>query len=421
MSDFQQLYQWRSVLLLMLALCGVLSPTLNGQDQRPGVPRKAGQPLKVFILAGQSNMEGHAHLKTLEHLAMQDETKPMLAAIQNPDGTPKVHEQVWISYLSGNGVKQGQLTTGYGANAEKLGPELTFGIYLQQTLGEPILIIKTAWGGKSLHTDFRPPSAGPFQFREEQLEQFRKEGKDVAKIQAEKAEATGANYRLMLEHVQKVLSNIKDVYPNYNEQAGYRLTGFVWLQGWNDMVDGGVYPNRDKPGGYDAYSVNLAHFIRDVRRDLDSPELPFVIGVMGVGGPTAEYGPAERRYQTVHQNFRDAMAAPAKLTEFEGNVVAVLTENYWDQELTALRTREAAARDLAKKQAKEQQLAESAAKQLENDLRTKEFTPRELETLEKGISNAEFHYLGSARILGGIGKGFAEAMAELLRQQAAGK
>jgi hypothetical protein len=33
--------------------------------------------------------------------------------------------------------------------------------------------------------------------------------------------------------------------------------------------------------------------------------------------------------------------------------------------------------------------------------------------LEKGVSNAEFHYLGSAKILGGIGKGLAEAMADL--------
>ena len=40
-------------------------------------------------------------------------------------------------------------------------------------------------------------------------------------------------------------------------------------------------------------------------------------------------------------------------------------------------------------------------------------TERERQVLEKGISNLEFHYLGSAKILGGIGKGLAEAMAEL--------
>ena len=40
-------------------------------------------------------------------------------------------------------------------------------------------------------------------------------------------------------------------------------------------------------------------------------------------------------------------------------------------------------------------------------------TQRERQVLEKGVSNAEFHYLGSAKILGGVGKGLAEAMAEL--------
>mgnify|MGYP000293491793 CR=1 FL=1 len=45
--------------------------------------------------------------------------------------------------------------------------------------------------------------------------------------------------------------------------------------------------------------------------------------------------------------------------------------------------------------------------------RTEGLTERERQVLEKGISNFEFHYLGSAKILGGIGKGLAEAMAEL--------
>jgi Carbohydrate esterase, sialic acid-specific acetylesterase len=128
------------------------------------------------------------------------------------------------------------------------------------------------------------------------------------------------------------VGDIKRVVPDYDEKEGYELAGFAWFQGWNDMVDGGTYPNRDRPGGYDAYSSAMAHFIRDVRKDLGAPELPFIIGVLGVGGPTAEYGPDQQRYKSTHDNFRNAMAAPAKLPEFKGNVAAVLTEQYWDQE-----------------------------------------------------------------------------------------
>jgi len=178
-------------------------------------------------------------------------------------------------------------------------------------------------------------------------------------------------------------------------------------------VDGSTYPNRDRPSGYDAYSTAMAHFIRDVRKDLSAPKLPFVIGVLGVGGPTAEYGPDQQRYKATHQNFRDAMAAPAQLPEFKGNVVAVRTEKYWDQELTAAKKKDNEIKQWAKKLATEGKLKPAEEKAALDKLRAEGLTERERQVLEKGISNLEFHYLGSAKILGGIGKGLAEAMAEL--------
>jgi hypothetical protein len=206
------------------------------------------------------------------------------------------------------------------------------------------------------------------------------------------------------------------VVPDYDPAQGHELAGFVWFQGWNDMVDSGTYPQRDQPGGYAAYSEVLAQFIRDVRRDLSAPRLPFVIGVLGVGGPTAEYGPDEQRYKATHQNFRDAMAAPAKLPEFQGNVAAVLTEKYWDRELKLARAKEARLKEQAKRLAKDGKLKPAEEKAALEILRASELTERERLVLEKGVSNLEFHYLGSAKILGGIGRGFAEAMAELIRQ-----
>lgn len=375
------------------------------------------KPLQVFILAGQSNMQGHAKVSTFEHIGMDPATKPMLEAMLGADGKPKVCERVWISSIGcGKDDKTeqtGKLTAGFGATPEKVGPEFTFGLYMEKFTDAPILLIKTSWGGKSLHTDFRSPSAGPYVFNETQLAAFQKQGKDVAAMKAEKEKATGVYYRLMLEHVKKVLGDLKRVVPDYDPAQGYELAGFAWFQGWNDMVDGGTYPQRDKPGGYDAYSTAMAHFIRDVRRDLNAPKLPFVIGVMGVGGPTAEYGPDEQRYKATHQNFRDAMAAPAKLPEFQGNVAAVLAEKYWDRELKVARAKEAKLKDQAKQQAKGGKLKPAEEKAAADKLLAEGLTQRERQVLEKGVSNAEFHYLGSAKILGGVGKGLAEAMAEL--------
>lgn len=376
-------------------------------------------PLKVFILAGQSNMQGHAHVRTFDAMRLNPQAAPLLQEMIQPDGTPRVCDRVWISSIgSSENEKTGRLTVGFGADARgpKIGPEFTFGIFMEKLLDEPILIIKTAWGGKSLHTDFRPPSAGPYAFNASQLEAFRKQNKDIEKLQAEKVEATGHYYRQMIDHVKHVLADIPRVDPQYDPNQGYELAGFVWFQGWNDMVDGGVYPNRDQPGGYDPYSELLAQFIRDVRKDLSAPELPVVIGVMGVGGPTAKYGPDERRYRAVHQNFRDAMAAPASLPDFQDNVAVVLTENYWDMEVVRLREIEKTLQpklDELRAATEQGKLTRAESQEASDKLYGETFNEQELKILKESTSNFDFHYMGSAGIMAQIGKGFAEAMAQL--------
>ncbi len=404
MSETRPLQSRLRFILTLSALCALmLTSTALATDNK----------LKVFILAGQSNMQGHAKVSTFEHIGMDPETAPMLADMMGPDNKPKICERVWISSIgcAGDDTKEqlGKLTAGFGASPDKIGPEFTFGLTMEKATSAPILIIKTAWGGKSLNTDFRPPSAGAYAFNEAQFEQFKKQGKDLATVKAEKEKATGVFYRLMIEHVKHVLADLGRVVPTYNPANGYEIAGFAWFQGWNDMVDSSTYPNRDKQGGYDAYSSLLAHFIRDVRRDLNAPNLPFAIGVLGVGGPVSEYGPNEMRYKSTHQNFRDAMAAPAKLPEFHGNVTAVLTEKYWDLELKSALRKDSELKNQTKTQAKDAGWKPAEEKAALDKLRATSLTDRERKILEVGISNFEFHYLGSAKIIGRIGRGLSEA------------
>ena len=378
----------------------------------------AGKPLKVYLLVGQSNMQGHAQVRTFDHIGMDPKTAPILKAIRNADGTSKVCQNVWISSVdpaAPEGERHGRLSAGYGASGRdpKIGPELTFGIYMQQHVDEPILVIKTAWGGKSLNTDFRPPSAGPYEFNAQQLENLKKQGKDLVQARADRAKMTGQYYRLMMEHINKVLGDIKRVYPAYDAKAGYELAGFVWFQGWNDMVDRGTYPNRAQPGGYAQYSEVLVHFIRDVRKDLSAPKLPFVIGVMGVGGPVEKYGPDQKRYAGIHSEFRKAMAAPAKLSEFKGNVTAVFTENYWDHQLSELSLRMDKVNAKRRSLGNDKTLSVEERRKLVEDYKADLFTKEEIHILETGISNAAYHYLGSSKILGQIGKAFADAQAKM--------
>ncbi len=303
------------------------------------------KPLKVFILAGQSNMEGHAEIRTFDYIGKDPLTAPILREMRNSDGTPRVCDKVWMSYLTGpydgsaNGEGLGNLTAGFGARGDqptklcsKIGPEFTFGIYMEKELKEPILIIKTAWGGRSLNTEFRPPSAGPYKLPREIQEQWDKHPQgahgipkleDRKKWQEDKDAASGVFYRMMIDHVKKVLADPKRVCPEYDEKAGFELAGFVWLQGFNDLVDGTTYPGPDQPGRFDEYSRLLAHFIRDVRKDLSAPKMPFVIGVLGVGG------------ESENAIFRKAMAAPADMPEFNGNVIAVKTAPFWDKDIEA--------------------------------------------------------------------------------------
>jgi hypothetical protein len=415
-----------SLVALMATLLMVPATVAPGGGHVPGADGARGEatkPLKVFILAGQSNMQGHAQVSTFAPMGLDPKTAPLLREMCNADGSPRVCEQVWISSIGSADEEQvGRLTAGFGSGARgpKIGPEFTFGLTMEKVLDEPILIIKTAWGGRSLNTDFRPPSAGPYEFNAAQLEGLNKQGKDIDAMNADKANLTGRNYRLMIDHVKSVLADIERVYPEYDSKMGYELAGFVWFQGWNDMVDRGVYPQRDSPGGYGAYSEVLAHFIRDVRRDLSAAKMPFVIGVLGVGGPVDLYPPDQQRYTNIHQNFRLAMAAPADLPEFKGNVVAVLTEAYWDAEAAALRAREGKikhAQNKIRNEVKAGTLSQADGHAAMEELSTNAFTERELVILKESTSNAEYHYMGSAKIMAQIGKGFAEALVETMSEQ----
>ena len=384
----------------------------------------AAKPLKVFILAGQSNMEGHAAVSTFDHIGMDPKTAPLLKEMRNADGTPRVCDDVHIAFFTSKGggekgptplYKQGKLTTDFGAQGHgpQIGPEFTFGIYMQKQINEPILIIKTAWGGKSLHTDFRSPSGGPFVWDEKSADKKSAEDKEKKKV------ATSHFYHEMIDDVKKVLADPAKVYPAYSRSAGCELAGFVWFQGFNDLVASDVYPDRNKSGGYDLYRDLLCHFIRDVRKDLDAPKLPFVIGVLGIDGPVTEKIEAAKpdRTRGILPNFRKAMAAPAGMLEFKGNVEAVLTEKYWDSELGELVARSEKVKGLSKKLAKEGKLSAEEQRAAVEKYNDELFTPKEQEILTKGKSNQAYHYLGSSKIIAQIGKAFAEAMADLMKQQ----
>lgn len=207
-------------------------------------------------------------------------------------------DDVWISYLDRNGP----LTVGYGARKdETIGPELGFGRVIGDATDGPVLLIKCAWDGKSLAVDFRSPSAGkpPYSLGEKQ----------DAEIAADPA-IVGKYYRETLARVRTALAEVITLVPG--SDGRHVLAGIGWHQGWNDRID-------DRFN--DEYESNLTHLIRDLRKDLGAPGLPFVFAETGMTGPEEKHPRA--------LSLMRAQAAVAEREEFLGNVAFVATRGFW--------------------------------------------------------------------------------------------
>ena len=340
--------------VLLLLLSGV----------RGEMAESAKKKLQIFILAGQSNMVGHSYyitiptlltakepevrkladlvfkkdakisraviedliatrmkrdelskglrkkkIKAAAHEAAQAEIKKLQAQVddkmQNIKDTFVVSKQVYITSIADGNKGSGPLTVGYGGSRDKIGPEFGFGLSMAQKLDAPILIIKTSWGGKSLNYNFRPPSAGPYELNEKE-----KAGDKAAEIKKN----ASLNWRMMNEAVHNVLKDLKKHHPAYDAAVGYDVAGFVWFQGFNDQFSDEFRNN---------YRDNMIHFVKDVRKEYKTANMPFVIGVLGTN--MTKEG-VDKNAVSVAQ--REAAAAP----EFKGKVASVESYKVYDLE-----------------------------------------------------------------------------------------
>ncbi|MCW5766200.1 MAG: hypothetical protein KIT68_09525, partial [Phycisphaeraceae bacterium] len=259
------------------------------------------KPMKVFILAGQSNMVGQAVVDlegkdynggkgTLVALSRDPAKRDLVRHLFDDQGRGRVRDDVFLRFGPDAGagsapVKIGPLAFGFTRyqGRHHFGPELEFGHVVGDALENEVLLIKTAWGGKSLYADFRPPSSGG---------------------------TTGPYFTLMIQQVKEALTRIGQDVPQARSK-GYELTGFVWYHGWNDGVD----PERAVP----EYEANLVNLIKDVRKDLGAPGLPVVVGELT--GPWVNAPGAWDR-------LRRAQRAATERPEFAGNVAFVPTRDF---------------------------------------------------------------------------------------------
>jgi Carbohydrate esterase, sialic acid-specific acetylesterase len=265
-------------------------------------------PLKVFVVAGQSNAQGKGSILHLDRLIEQQcdgGCNEFRKALWNETSSSyNVNHDVFEKYLTYN---RGPLSVHDNLMDEAtndteyqtFGPDLMFGWTVEEVLGETIAIIKTAWGGKSLAVDFRPPSSGMGNYSDVDPAQY------------------GSYYRKMVDEILLSLHEIRSWVPSYNDELGYVLSGFVWFQGYNDLI------HQDM---CDEYGSNLANFIRDVRFSLDAPELPFVVGELGMHGTDERFMPEFAMSRIM--KIRSSQLLVTKMDEFIGNAIFSSTSQY---------------------------------------------------------------------------------------------
>lgn len=258
-------------------------------------PAKSG-PVKVFILAGQSNMEGQAVIDlegknynggkgTLAALMKDPEKAAMFKHLKGADGKWAVRDDVFVRYQREKGpLLAGPLGPGFSVYGDPhhFGPEWQFGQVVGDASGNPVLLVKTAWGGKSLMVDFRPPSSGG---------------------------EVGKYYKLMISQVKDAMANLDKEFPSLKGRT-CELAGLVWYQGWNDGCTKGAVAE---------YEQNLVNLIHDVRKDLNAPNLPVVVGEI-TGAWVKATGDWDK--------LRKAQAAAANRPEFKGTVEFVETHDF---------------------------------------------------------------------------------------------
>ncbi|MEI7900159.1 MAG: sialate O-acetylesterase [bacterium] len=279
-------------------LAAALAIGAVGMGQAWGAQAGKG-PLKVFVLAGQSNMEGHGTISgkpgqkgTLENLTQDPTTAARFKHLLDKDGKWIARDDVLLSYYG----EKGPLTIGKSAAKNSIGPELAFGWMVGDYLENPVLLIKFGPGGTSLAGPWRPPSSG------------KATGKDGER---ERGPGVGDQYDGLIAGVKKQLASLKADFPEVADR-GCEVVGFGWHQGWNDgcsMAD------------TQAYEKNMGNFIRDVRKDLGVPKLPFVIGGSGFGGWEQK---VDRRLMIMK-----AQEAVAKADEFKDTVRYVETRGFF--------------------------------------------------------------------------------------------
>ena len=295
------------VAAMMLSVCGVWAAGQTNTDLK--------KPVKVFILLGQSNMLGMGEVGpettqgTLEYVTKTAKKYPHLL---DAAGQWTARSDVRYTFVMQNrDAMQTVQNDWLSVRGKTIGPELQFGHILGQILDEPILVLKACIGNRSLGWDLLPPGSERYTFEGKTYAGYKDDTPSWVEGQEKKPVAwyAGKQYDDDTANAKKVLSEIGKYYPGAEK---YEIAGFVWWQGHKDQ----------NAAHASHYEQNLVNLIKNLRKDFNAPNAPFVLAV-GCGNP----GRASFGLQIAEAQL--AMNDAKKHPEFVGNVLCVESRDFW--------------------------------------------------------------------------------------------
>lgn len=289
-----------------------------------GKPADLSRPVKVFIIMGQSNTLEMGNVSgekdgSLTRAVQEEGLYPFLIDeegnwtirndVRNVSVSPKgdgghVYRNEWLSVRG----------------KKKIGIEIGIGYTLGAALDEPVMILKSSIGNRSLGWDLLPPGSERAEFTHpkdgktyvypgyrDEVRHSRWE-KGVIPEEPRHNWYAGKQFDDDVANARRILENLSEYYPGATK---YEIAGFFWWQGDKDRYDA---------GHASMYERNLANLIRALRREFNAPEARFVCATLGQTDKDTGSGNEKR--------ILDAMMAVSDATrypDFAGNVATVYT------------------------------------------------------------------------------------------------
>ena len=307
---------------LVMSVCWAAAADTFDKDPKHQLPKpdaKAAdltKPVKVFILMGQSNMFGMGETGplttkgTLEYLTKTEKRYSHL--LDGADAWTARSDVRYVQVMPGrNGGMQMPHDEWLTVKGKTIGPEVQFGYIMGHVLDEPVLILKSCIGNRSLGWDLLPPGSERFTVDGMTYAGYKDTPASWVEGQPKKEVAwyAGKQYDDDMANAKKVLSEIGKYYPGANR---YEVAGFVWWQGHKDQD--AVHAAR--------YEQNLVNLIKSLRKDYHAPNAPFVLAV-GCGNPGRD------SFGLQIADAQLAMNDTNKHPEFAGNVKCVESRDFW--------------------------------------------------------------------------------------------